>query len=244
MCLWQYARHKHSLGGGVQPRCPCTGISPAQRNSPWPPCSDADAESGLGHQKLRGQYIVVCSSGGGGTMHVVLLCRRNAKRPVLHLDGCPEHGLPVTIAVLPASGARGIWGRPVSQLHRHGPVLQNMQSVSEVSAYSPLGGRQRRALEWTRVHHRAAALEAFHRRRTSGPTKVPAFALAGKNSASDVGTRARPACPSSDKFSLGTLRLMWLRTDWSTATGENRPGAVAVELWLHAAVRLDALEYY
>lgn len=84
MCLWQYARHKHSLGG-VQPRCPCTGISPAQRNSPWPPCSDADAESGLGHQKLRGQYIVVCSSGGGGTMHVVLLvcsvCRRLTHSP-------------------------------------------------------------------------------------------------------------------------------------------------------------------
>lgn len=77
-----------------------------------------------------------------------------------------------------------------------------------------------------------------------GRQKVTFFALAGKNSASDVDTRARPASPSSDKFSLGTLRLMWLRSDWPTATGENRPGAVAVELWLHAAVRLDALEYY
>ncbi|EUC40856.1 hypothetical protein COCMIDRAFT_40886 [Bipolaris oryzae ATCC 44560] len=47
----------------------------------------------------------------------------------------------------------------------------NMQSVSEVSVDSPLGVRPRRALEWTRVHHRAAALEAFHRRSTSGPAK-------------------------------------------------------------------------
>ncbi|KAJ6277927.1 hypothetical protein J3E71DRAFT_393969 [Bipolaris maydis] len=79
---------------------------------------------------------------------------------------------------------------------RAGTATTNMQSVSEVSVDSPLGGRQRRAPEWARVHHRAAALEAFQ-------PKVAAFARAGKNSASDVDTRASPL-PS---------RFRWARCD-------------------------------
>ncbi|EMD58384.1 hypothetical protein COCSADRAFT_278734 [Bipolaris sorokiniana ND90Pr] len=78
MCLWHYARHEYSLGTGGSAELPLHWNKPGPakpsvatllmriRNLGWDTI-------------LRGQYIVVCSS--GRTVHVVLLVVVCSSRP-------------------------------------------------------------------------------------------------------------------------------------------------------------------